>query len=96
MSLVLDEPVELRDQMRSVGAEAPSQLRSMLAEAIAMALADAFRLAGQPGEEIDLEDVCMGYQRELWLWFIGERTWAQCQSGLAGRVSRRARALAEL
>jgi len=25
----------------------------------------------------------MEYQRELWLWLGGERTWAQCSSGLA-------------
>jgi hypothetical protein len=30
-----------------------------------------------------------GYRREIWLWLMGERTWAQCCSGLAGRVERR-------
>jgi hypothetical protein len=38
---------------------------------------DAFRL------------VVLGYRRELWLWLAGERTWAQCCSGLIGRISRR-------
>lgn len=30
-----------------------------------------------------------GYRREIWLWLMGERTWAQCCSGLAGRAERR-------
>jgi len=38
---------------------------------------DAFRL------------VVLGYRREVWLWLAGERTWAQCCSGLIGRISRR-------
>jgi hypothetical protein len=31
-----------------------------------------------------------GYRREIWLWLAGERTWAQCCSGLVGRLGRRA------
>ena len=30
------------------------------------------------------------YQRELRLWLEGDRTWAQCCSGLIGRITRRA------
>ena len=30
-----------------------------------------------------------GYRREVWLWLAGERTWAQCCSGLLGRIGRR-------
>jgi hypothetical protein len=33
--------------------------------------------------------VVAGYDRELWLWLLGERTWAQAADGLAGRVRRR-------
>ncbi len=33
--------------------------------------------------------ITAGYRRELWLWLMGERTWAQCCSGLIGRVDRR-------
>ena len=33
--------------------------------------------------------VVSGYRRELWLWLMGERTWAQCASGLIGRIERR-------
>jgi hypothetical protein len=35
------------------------------------------------------EALLTGYRRELWLWLAGERTWAQCCAGLAGRVDRR-------
>jgi hypothetical protein len=31
----------------------------------------------------------LGYQRELWLWLAGERTWAHACSGLVGRINRR-------
>jgi len=39
--------------------------------------------------EDDLADVVLGYRREIWFWLAGERTWAQCCSGLIGRVTRR-------
>jgi hypothetical protein len=34
-------------------------------------------------------EIVLGYQRELWLWLAGERTWAQVCSGLTGRLTRR-------
>ena len=37
----------------------------------------------------DFTTLVIGYQRELWLWLAGERTWAQACSGLVGRISRR-------
>lgn len=39
--------------------------------------------------EEDLAQVVLGYRREIWLWLVGERVWAQCCSGLIGRVNRR-------
>jgi hypothetical protein len=39
--------------------------------------------------EQDLGLIVLGYRRELWLWLAGERTWAQCCSGLIGRIYRR-------
>jgi hypothetical protein len=33
--------------------------------------------------------IVTGYRREIWLWLMGERTWAQCCSGLIGRIDRR-------
>jgi hypothetical protein len=34
-------------------------------------------------------EIVAGYRRELWLWVMGERTWAQAAGGLLGRVQRR-------
>jgi hypothetical protein len=34
-------------------------------------------------------DLVLDYRRELWLWLVGERTWAQSCSGLVGRLNRR-------
>lgn len=31
----------------------------------------------------------VSYQRELWLWMNGDRTWDQCCGGLIGRIGRR-------
>ncbi len=39
--------------------------------------------------EQGLGQIVLGYRRELWLWLAGERTWAQCCSGLIGRINRR-------
>jgi hypothetical protein len=39
--------------------------------------------------EEGLERVVLDYRREIWLWLAGERTWAQCCSGLIGRINRR-------
>ena len=33
--------------------------------------------------------IVVAYRREIWLWLMGERTWAQCCSGLIGRIDRR-------
>ncbi len=41
--------------------------------------------------EDELRRIVVGYRREIWLWLAGERTWAQCCSGLIGRISRRLR-----
>jgi len=46
-------------------------------------------LAAAGFDEESLGSVVLGYRRELWLWLVGERTWAQCCSGLIGRVNRR-------
>jgi hypothetical protein len=39
--------------------------------------------------EGDFEQFVLAYRREIWLWLMGERTWAQCCSGLIGRITRR-------
>jgi hypothetical protein len=40
-------------------------------------------------DEDELGLIVLGYRREVWLWLAGERTWAQCCSGLIGRITRR-------
>jgi len=35
------------------------------------------------------DSLVTGYRRELWSWLSGGRTWAQCCSGLIGRIQRR-------
>jgi hypothetical protein len=46
-------------------------------------------LASAGIDEEQLGRIVLGYQREIWLWLAGERTWAQCCSGLIGRINRR-------
>jgi hypothetical protein len=46
-------------------------------------------LASVGMNEAGLERVVLDYRREIWLWLAGERTWAQCCSGLIGRINRR-------
>ena len=100
MSLELDEPVELRDCMRSLAAVAPAQARSRLVLEVALLVAEAYqpeayqpeatqREGRHPSVGVDIEAACRSYARELWLWLVGERTWEQCVSGLGGRLLRR-------
>jgi hypothetical protein len=46
-------------------------------------------LAAQGLDRAVLSAILRGYGYEVWLWAVGERTWAQSLEGLAGRVSRR-------
>jgi hypothetical protein len=46
-------------------------------------------LASAGMSEDELARVVLDYRREVWLWLAGERTWAQCCSGLIGRIGRR-------
>src|SRR5208283_3190577 len=47
-----------------------------------------WRSLGTAGlHEEDLSGIVADYQREIWLWLAGERTWAQCCSGLIGRIT---------
>ena len=49
-----------------------------------------WRSLGPAGlSEDELEKIVLDYRREVWLWLAGERTWAQCCSGLIGRITRR-------
>jgi hypothetical protein len=92
---VPEEPVELRRRTRALAQEAPEWAAALLdaAEWIADPLwrrwGPALEAAGM-GRARFLQ-VVAGYRRELWLWVMGERTWAQSAGGLAGRVRRRLR-----
>jgi hypothetical protein len=46
-------------------------------------------LAAWSLDERALERITTGYRREVRLWLEGDRTWAQCCSGLIGRITRR-------
>ncbi len=46
-------------------------------------------LASAGLDEDELRVIVLGYRREVWLWLAGERIWAQCCSGLIGRITRR-------
>jgi hypothetical protein len=46
-------------------------------------------LAASGLDEDALGAIVAGYRRELRLWLEGDRTWAQCCSGLIGRITRR-------
>lgn len=49
-----------------------------------------WRSLGSAGlSEEELGRIVLDYRREVWLWLAGERTWAQCCSGLIGRITRR-------
>jgi len=59
-------------------------------QGIAAWLWERWRVLERAGMDRDrFQDIVGSYQRELWLWLMGERTWAQCCSGLVGRIHRR-------
>ena len=87
------EPVRLRARTRTLAEQDPAAGRARVAEGgfIARPLwllwGPELRRAGL--RRARFGEIVRGYERELWLWVMGERTWAQCVSGLAGRVRRR-------
>lgn len=46
-------------------------------------------LASAGVDEARFDELAAAYAREIWLWLVGDRTWAQCCAGLIGRVGRR-------
>jgi hypothetical protein len=87
------EPVELRARTRALAEQAPEQARALLdagswiADPLWRHWGPALAAAGMDRQ--DFGAVVAGYRRELWLWVMGERTWAQSADGLRGRVRRR-------
>lgn len=90
------EPTRLRAQTRSLAEQRPEEAAARLAEG--EWLADRLwrlwgpQLRSRGMRRREFVAVVRGYRQELWFWVMGERTWDQAASGLAGRAGRRARA----
>jgi hypothetical protein len=90
---VPEEPVELRRRTRALIEQDPERgaavldAGSFVADPLWERWGPALEPAGMPRARFD--EIVTGYRRELWLWVMGERTWAQSAGGLLGRVRRR-------
>jgi hypothetical protein len=88
-----EEPVELRRRTRALVEEDPDRgaavvdAGAFLADPLWERWGPALESAGMDRDRF--AGVVAGYRRELWLWVMGERTWAQSAGGLLGRVRRR-------
>jgi hypothetical protein len=88
-----EEPVELRRRTRALVEEDPGQgaavvdAGAFLADPLWERWGPALEAAGMDRDRFG--GIVTGYRRELWLWVMGERTWAQSAGGLLGRVRRR-------
>jgi hypothetical protein len=88
------EPAALRAATRALVERSPAEGATLIGggEWIAGTLwsfwGAALEEAGMPRAR--LVQIAVDYRMELWLWVMGERTWAHCASGLRGRVLRRA------
>jgi hypothetical protein len=87
------EPAALRARTRALAERDPAAAAELLGRGewitgpLWRCWGAALRPAGFGRER--LRALAADYRRELWLWLVGERTWAQCADGLAGRVRRR-------
>jgi len=88
-----DEPVELRRRTRALIEDDPARGTAVvdagawIADPLWGVWGPALRPAGMDRDRFG--EIVAGYRRELWLWVMGERTWAQAAGGLLGRVQRR-------
>jgi len=88
-----EEPVELRRRTRALIEQDPEQGAAVV-DAGAWVANPLWAVWGPALRSARLDrdrfgEVVAGYRRELWLWVMGERTWAQAAGGLLGRVQRR-------
>ena len=87
------EPVELRRRTRALIEQDPVQGAAVvdagawIADPLWAAWGPGLQAAGMDRDRFD--QIVTGYRRELWLWVMGERTWAQAAGGLLGRARRR-------
>ena len=88
-----EEPVELRRRTRTLIEDDPVEGAAVVDAGAWIAdplWADWGPVLDQAGMSRDrFGEIVAGYRRELWLWVMGERTWAQAAGGLLGRVRRR-------
>lgn len=87
-----DEPVARADDWRNAVIGQGRDLEDVLTggDGVAPWLWSRWRSLATAGmSEDELARVVLDYRREIWLWLAGERTWAQCCSGLIGRIGRR-------
>jgi len=88
-----EEPVELRRRTRTLIEQDPERgaavldAGSFLADPLWERWGPALEPAGMTRDRFD--GIVADYRRELWLWVMGERAWAQSAGGLLGRVRRR-------
>jgi hypothetical protein len=88
-----EEPVTLRLHTRALIDQDPEQgtavvdAGSWIADPLWESWGPVLEAAGMDRDRFDA--IVTGYRRELWLWVMGERTWAQSAGGLLGRVQRR-------
>jgi hypothetical protein len=88
-----EEPVALRQRTRSLIEQDPERgaalvdAGSWIAGPLWGRWGPALERAGMDRDRF--QEIVTSYRRELWLWVMGERTWAQSAGGLLGRVQRR-------
>ena len=88
-----EEPVALRRSTRALIEQDPERGAAVvdagawIADPLWESWGPALRAAGMGRGRFD--EIVAAYRRELWLWVMGERTWAQAGGGLLGRVQRR-------
>jgi hypothetical protein len=87
------EPVALKRKTRTLLEQDPAEGQRVVeaGEWIVRPLWKVWRplLAARGMERKQFKVIAVGYQNELRLWVMGERPWAHCVAGLAGRVTRR-------
>jgi hypothetical protein len=97
---LLDEPRALKQMARTLLDQAPDVGLPLVVSGdwIAAPLWDHWgdTLAKRGMEQAVFGDVVAEYGNEVRLWVVGERPWAHCVSGLAGRVARRLAPAAEV
>ena len=85
------EPVDLRLHLRDTALDPEEGEPPRYQSCFGTWLWERWRATLEPAgtERETFMDIVAGYRREVWLWILGDRTWEQMLSGLAGRVSRR-------